>query len=205
VAVTSWLREAGKRGAHSAASVLTRWLRTGADGAEQQLPPPTIINPASTFGLYVNTAALVWLFAFIIVEARRSWGVPCDVPLVEYVLGVGVIGVCLAVADFVREVFKDPMPPITKLEQAKQKEERRRRLTVYGWAAAIVLVWGALGCLWVGRAHTCAGSSPTVYRLALLLSFLYVVVLAIGALAAVGIAIDSCLSGKLRFVVVLEQ
>jgi len=205
VTAAGWLREAGKRGAHSAASVLTRWLRRGADDDVQQPPPPTIVNPASTFGLYVNTAALVWLFGFMIVEARRSWALPCDAPLGTYVLGVGALGVLLAVLDFVIDVFKDPMPPITKLEQAKANEGRRRKLIAYGWVGLVVVVWGFLGCLWVSHAKSCAVTSPTIYRLALLLSFLYVVVGGLAALAAVGIGIDFCLSGKLRFIVVFEQ
>lgn len=107
VAVSAWLSDAGKRGAHSAASVLSRWLQAGsADSSAAQPQAPTIINPASTFGLYVNTAALVWLFGFMIIEVYRSWELPCDQPLRAYVLGVGSLGVAIALIDFVGEVFK---------------------------------------------------------------------------------------------------
>ena len=205
VTMVAWMREAGKRGAHSATSVLTRWLRTSNDDSAQQPPPTTIANPASTFGLYVNTAALAWLFGFMIIEARSAATLPCDAPLGTYVLGVGAIGMAMCLFDFVLEVFKDPMPPLTKLEQAKQKDDLRRRLVAYGWVAFVLVVWGALGCVWVGGAKSCAATSPSIYRLALLLSFVYLVVLAVACFAAIGIAVDFCLSGRLRFIVVFEQ
>ena len=39
---------------------------------------PLVANPASTFPLYVNSAALVWLFVFLLVEVQRSWELKCD-------------------------------------------------------------------------------------------------------------------------------
>ena len=59
----------------------------------------------STFPLYVNTAALLWLFGFMLVEAHRASGVPCDAPLGTFVGGIGLLGVTLAVVSFVRDVF----------------------------------------------------------------------------------------------------
>jgi len=200
----TWMRDASKRGALSAASSLTRWLRL--EESLQQPPTPTIVNPNSTFGLYVNTAALVWLFGFMVFEARRAWDLACDQPLAEFVLGVGVLGVSLSLMEFIANIFKDPMPPITKLETAAPaRDERRRKILAYTWATLLVVGWGALGCLWVNNAKSCAASSPTIYRLALLLSFVYLIAISLAGLIAVGIGIDSCLSGKLRFIVVLEQ
>merc|ERR1712046_535574 len=92
--------------------------------------------PSSTFALYVNTAALMWVFGFMLVEARRSWYLPCDAPLPAYVAVVGGAGLLLAIMDFVADVFKDPMPPMTKLEQSNAKDARRRRLIAYQWLLA---------------------------------------------------------------------
>ena len=68
-----------------------------------------------------------------------------------------------------------------------------------------VLVWGALGLLWLRDSETCANTAPAVYRLALLLGLGYAAVLAILALAVVALAVDYCLSGKVRMVLILEQ
>jgi len=205
VSLAAWLSDAGKRGAHGAASVLHRWLRLGSDDAAPPQPQPTIANPASTFALYVNTAALVWLFGFMIVEVYQSWSLPCDAPLATYVLGVSTLGLLLSLLDFILEIFRDPMPPITKLEHTKAKEDRSRRLVMFGWVVAAVVVWGALGCAWLGSSTTCAKTAPAIYRLALLLSLLYSAGVALVALAIFGLGVDFCLSGKLRMIVVLEQ
>ena len=97
------------------------------------------------------------------------------------------------------------MPPITKVEQAKAREERLRRLKLYGYISAGVVGWGALGCVWLASSKSCAVTSPPIYRLSLLLSLLYLLALGCVALGLVGIALDYCLSGKLRMIVVFEQ
>lgn len=191
VSLAAWLSDAGKRGAHGAASVLHRWLRLGSDDAAPPQPQPTIANPASTFALYVNTAALVWLFGFMIVEVYQSWSLPCDAPLATYVLGVSTLGLLLSLLDFILEIFRDPMPPITKLEHTKAKEDRSRRLVMFGWVVAAVVVWGALGCAWLGSSTTCAKTAPAIYRLALLLSLLYSAGVALVALAVFGLGVSN--------------
>jgi len=166
---------------------------------------PTIAQPTSTFALYVNTAALVWLFGFMIVEVCRSWGLPCDAPLAMYVLGVSAIGLLLSLVDFVLDIYRDPMPPITKLEHTRAMEDRRRRIVMYGWLLMAALLWGAIGCYWLGGSSTCARTAPSIYRLALLINILYGAAVACLTLAVIGLGIDFCASGKLRMIVVLEQ
>ena len=51
------------------------------------------------------------------------------------------------------------------------------------------------------RAHT----APSVYRLALLLGLVYTILVGLLALVLVALALDFCMSGKLRMVVILEQ
>lgn len=97
------------------------------------------------------------------------------------------------------------MPPVTKLEQTKQRDDQRRSFLIYGWLAALIVTWGSLGCMWVNSTTSCAATSPAIYRLALLLSFIYLILLAVITLGIISLAVDFCLSGKLRFVVVLEQ
>jgi len=203
VAFTNWLSEAGKRGAFGAASVLRRWLMRSSSSE----PPAatTLPHPSSTFALYVNTAAILWLFGFMAIEVVRSWRLPCDAPLHAFVIGAAGLGLAAALADFVADVFRDPMPPVTKVEQSQAKEERKRKLQMYAWVAGGVVLWGALGLLWVRDSETCAHTAPGVYRLALLLCVVYALFIGLLALALLALAVDFCLSGKLRMVVILEQ
>ena len=96
-------------------------------------------------------------------------------------------------------------PQVTKLEQTAAKEERRRKLKAYGWLVGAILVWGGLGLLWLSGSETCAHTAPSVYRLALLLSLVYALFVSLLALLLLALAVDFCLSGKLRMVVILEQ
>jgi hypothetical protein len=96
--------QAGKRGAQSAASILYRWLRRGREG--ESPAHATLPQPMSTFALYVNTAAVLWLFGFMLVEVWRGWRLPCDVPLHTFVLVAAVLGVAVALADFIADVFR---------------------------------------------------------------------------------------------------
>lgn len=204
-----WTSEAGKRGATSAVRLLAQWLGGGgAAGSDVESGVGGVnplVNPAPTLASYINTAALVWLFGYMLVEVRREYGMACDAPLPAYVMGVAALGSLLSVADFVGGVFKDPMPLVTKLEQEQAKEERKRKLAALGWLAGGVLLWGALGLYWLGESSTCQATSPGVYRLALLLGLGYAAVLAILALVVVALAVDYCLSGKVRMVLILEQ
>jgi hypothetical protein len=141
----------------------------------------------------------------MMLEVGRSWSMPCDAPLTTFVLVVASFGMIAALVDFAGEVFKDPMPPMTKLEQSRAKEERKAKLTTYAWLLAIILVWGALGAAWVHGSDTCAHTAPGIYRLALLLSFCWLIFVALIVLVVAALAIDFCLSGKLRMVLILEQ
>ena len=97
------------------------------------------------------------------------------------------------------------MPPVTELERSRAKEERKRKLQVYAWMVGAVVVWGALGLLWVRDSDTCAHTAAGVYRLALLLCCVYILFVGLLLLGLLALAVDFCLSGKLRMVVILEQ
>ena len=97
------------------------------------------------------------------------------------------------------------MPPLTKLEHARLSEGRSRRLRLYAYLLAALLLWGALGLYWLSGASSCARTSPGVYRLATMLSFVYALVCGLLALGGVGLGIDFCLSGKLRMVVIFQE
>ena len=59
--------------------------------------------------------------------------------------------------------------------------------------------------LWLRSSETCAHTAPGVYRLALLLELVWGLLVSLLGLAAAALAVDFCLSGKLRMVVILEQ
>jgi hypothetical protein len=210
VSVASWLSDAGKRSAFGAATTLQRWFQLGGvgfDAPDAQPTPmtPLVANPASTFPLYVNSAALVWLFVFLLVEVQRSWELKCDAPLHLFVLIVGLGGLLLTMLSFVLSVFQDPMPPITKLEQSRARDERLRRLYTYGWIVVAGLLWCGWGCFSFVSSETCGTTAPAIYRLAALVCFVYVMLTSVLVLAVACLGIDACLAGKLRMVVVLEQ
>ena len=56
--------------------------------------------------MYVNCAAVLWLFGYMLLEVHRSWRSPCDAPLHTFVLGVAALGVAIALCDFIADVFK---------------------------------------------------------------------------------------------------
>jgi len=68
-----------------------------------------------------------------------------------------------------------------------------------------LLVWGALGLLWVRDSETCANTAQSIYRLSLLLCLVYTLFLGLLLLGLLALAVDFCVSGKLRMVVILEQ
>ena len=78
--------------------------------------------------------------AYLLLEVSRNARLPCDAPLHTFVGFVGALGLAFALVDFLHDVFKDPMPPVTKLEQGSQLE------------------CGCVGLVLVGR----AGGSPFV-------------------------------------------
>ena len=97
------------------------------------------------------------------------------------------------------------MPPLTKVEQTAARDDRKRKLQLYAYLSAFVLVWGALGLVWLHDSETCAHTAPSVYRLALLLGLVSTILVGLLALVLVALALDFCMSGKLRMVVILEQ
>jgi hypothetical protein len=154
---------------------------------------------------YVNTAALVWFCAFLLLEAWRGAGLPCDAPLGLYVGGYGALGLALTLRDFVLTVFRDPIPPVTKADAARVREARKRRLTSYACLGGAVLAWGALGLYWLGESDTCAKTSPELHRLALSVSLIFSTVCTLLLVGVVLLAADYCISGKLRMVVIFED
>ncbi len=197
-ACAGWMHEAGRRGAFGTTNALQRAL----SGDDADAP---VIAPVSNFALYVNTTALCWFMLYFLFEAHRSWDQPCAQPLRTFVGVTAAAGLTFTLLDFMRDVFQDPMPPMTKVEQAKARDRRRRRLTLYAWLLAGVLVWGGLGLLWVRASESCAVSAPAIYRLAMLICVAYVAFCALLGLVLLILAIDFCCSGRLRMVIVFER
>lgn len=198
-ALVQWMHEAGRRRALSATGTVGRLFR----GAPEE--PAVVASPTSSFALYVNTTALAWFFAYFLVEVGRERGAPCDAPLASFVSAFAWTGLVLTVADFLRQAFADPMPPLTKLEQTQARDATRRRMAMAAWLGGAVLVWGVFGAVAVHSSRSCGRTSPQVYRLSLLLVAAFYLLAALAALAGLVLGIDFCCSGKLRMIVVFEE
>ena len=84
-----------------------------------------------------------------------------------------IVGIALSVGDFLREMFKDPMPPLTKLEHTYAREGRQRRMLAYSWLAAGAFLWGVYGAIAVSSSTSCSRTAPQLYRLSLLLTMAF--------------------------------
>jgi len=100
---------------------------------------------------------------------------------------------------------QDPMPPLTKAEQSSAKGWRRSRLAALAWLLGGILLWGGLGLLWLQGSTTCAHTAPAIYRLALLLSVAFVVLVALLLVILLLLLVDFCCSGRLHLYVVFDK
>ena len=73
------------------------------------------------------------------------------------------------------------------------------------WLLAIILLWGGLGLLWLQGSTTCAHTAPAIYRLALLLSVAFVVLVALMLVILLLLLVDFCCSGRLHLYVVFDK
>ena len=97
------------------------------------------------------------------------------------------------------------MPPLTKAEQSNAMGWRRSRLAALGWLLGGILLWGGLGLLWLQGSTTCAHTAPAIYRLALLLSVAFVVLVALMLVILLLLLVDFCCSGRLHLYVVFDK
>jgi len=194
-----WMDAAGRRGPFGASGSLHRLLRLA---PEEEAP---MLGTTSNFALYVNTTALCWFFVYLLIEVKRNWLLSCDAPLHSFVGAVAVLGLAISLVDFLHDVFKDPMPPLTKAEQSSAKGWRRSRLAALAWLLGGILLWGGLGLLWLQGSTTCAHTAPAIYRLALLLSVAFVVLVALLLVILLLLLVDFCCSGRLHLYVVFDK
>jgi len=194
-----WMDAAGRRGPFGASGSLHRLLRLA---PEEEAP---MLGTTSNFALYVNTTALCWFFVYLLIEVKRNWLLSCDVPLHSFVGAVAMLGLAISLVDFLHDVFKDPMPPLTKAEQSSAKGWRRSRLAALAWLLGGILLWGGLGLLWLQGSTTCAHTAPAIYRLALLLSVAFVVLVALLLVILLLLLVDFCCSGRLHLYVVFDK
>jgi len=195
-----WMDAAGRRGPFGSTGTLQRLLRLAPQ--EEEAP---MLSPTSNFALYVNTTALAWFFIYLLLEVRKNWLLPCDAPLHSFVGAVGLLGLAISLLDFLHDVFKDPMPPLTKAEQTSAKGWRRTKMVAAAWLLGTILLWGGLGLAWLNGSTTCSHTAPQVYRLALLLSVAFVVLVALLLVISLLLMIDFCCSGRLHLYIVFDK
>eukprot|EP00298_Acanthocystis_sp_HF-20_P029657 c8567_g1_i1.p1 GENE.c8567_g1_i1~~c8567_g1_i1.p1 ORF type:complete len:361 (-),score=133.28 c8567_g1_i1:130-1212(-) len=152
-------------------------------------------SASGEFSLYVNHAAFLWLFAYILMQVHDEKDYECDTPLPACLIAFSAYGIFMTYCNFLFEKFAG----IVTREKLKTYWKY-----LYGINITAFVIWGVFTADRVFESDTCKDSSKNVYRLAFLLSCVFFVLagfLFLGLCA--GIA-DFLCSGRLRFVVVVE-
>jgi len=169
------------------ASVLTK------EGDPNNRPPKR--SASGEFSLYVNHAALLWFFAYILQQDYDERYDPCDKPLHKCLTVFSIYGLFMTYCNFLFEKFAGV--------QTRQMISGHMRFL---WIINIVayIAWGIFTSVSVLQADTCKDTAKDVYRLSFLLSCVFLVFCAVLALGLCAGILDFLCSGRVRFVVVVE-
>ena len=106
----------------------------------------------SLLALFVNTAALLWLFVFFLIEVTWNWGLTCDPvsssigpsALHWMILCFAITGIVCVVGYFLYEVFTSPpSPPRSAVEADGARVRRRGRVLGYSCLFFAFILFGA--------------------------------------------------------------
>lgn len=170
-------------------------LEEGSDPLGQNPVPKR--SGAAVFAIYVNHAAFMWFFLYILFEAHKERTLECDKPLRTFLYVFSGIGAAFTFFHFLFEMFAGIK---TREKIAKKKH------VLMGALAILCIVWGIAGFTWVQTAKTCKedGNAVNTYRISYLLSLCFLVFCCLGALFGCMGVLDFLCSGKMRFVVVIS-
>jgi len=194
----------------------------------QCLMAPGCLTPGrSIVGLFVNTSALLWFFVYLLFELYWNWNLLCDnaVPDADHannwfewlkvlspspvhwlILVFAVSGVVITLFYFIHDLFSTPRaPPRSAYEVHKWKMRRQLRVCANIFLFFLFCTWGALLLYFVCSQQSCANSSPGIYRLAWLLLLVFFVFAGLAVILFFCVCIDCCISGRLRFVLLLTN
>jgi hypothetical protein len=190
------------------------------------LAPGCIVPGRSVIALFVNTAAMLWFFIYLLWTLSGSWEVVCvsrdpgtafakdpmgwlvrgaPSPTHWLLLVFGVTGALLVFLSFVRDLFAAPLPPPRSYYEAAVWRGRRR-LTVLSVALLVVLFvgWGVALSYYVFLGDECSEADPSLYYVALLM--VLVIVCVVGLLVFFGccVGLDCLMSGRLKLMLLIN-
>jgi len=196
--------------------------------ATQCIMAPGCMTPGrSLVGLFVNCAALLWFFLYILFELYNSWNLTCEraVPDVAFVhdpmawlkagapspihwliLVFAVVGVVGTLYLFISDLFSAPLPPPRSAYEVKKwKVKRQIRVCSYLLLFALFCVWGGFFMYFSLSMPECAESAPSLHRLSLLLLLLFLVLIGLAGIMCCCVTVDCCVSGRARLVLLLSD
>jgi len=194
----------------------------------QCLMAPGCMTPGrSIVGLFVNAAALLWFFAYLLFELYWNWNLICDEaapdpddelswfawlkvaspsPVHWLILLFAVFGIVITLFYFITDLFSTPRaPPRSAYEVHKWKMRRQLRICANILLFALFCAWGGALFYFVYTQQSCSNSSPSIFRLALLLLLIFFVFAGLAAFLFLCVCIDCCVSGRMRLVLLLSD
>jgi len=192
------------------------------------LAPGMTLPGRSIVGAFTNYSALVWFWCYLLFECYWNWNLMCDSavpdatddlsswgswfgvlapsPVHWLILLFAVAGLTFTLVKFIADMFSTPNPPPrSAYEVHKIKMKRQVRVCINLVLFSLFCVWGGFLTYFTETQSQCASSSPSIWRLALMLRFaaFCVFFLALGLAACV--CVECCLSGRMRLVLLLAD
>lgn len=196
------------------------------------LAPGCVVPGRSLIALFVNTAALLWFFCYLLFILYSSWEVSCPfynpgtdfsadpigwltsgapTPIHWLLLLFAITGACLTVVSFVSDLFTGPKPPPRSYYEAALWRGRRQ-VKVIGCLIllAACLGWGLALVYFTLHDNGCAtqGSDrplQSLYNVAYLLVLLMLVVFGLVLVLGCCVCCDCFLSGRVKMVLLLSD
>lgn len=195
----------------------------------QCLLAPGMTTPGrSIVGAFTNYSALVWFWCYLLFELYWNWNLMCEAavpdssadltsarswfavlspsPVHWLILLFAVSGLIVTLGKFVADMFTYPTPPPRSAYEVHVIKMRRQlRVCLNLLLFAVFCVWGGFLFYFTESQSECASSSPSIWRLALLLRLVFIVIV-VGAFGLFTcVCIECCMSGRMRLVMLLSD
>jgi len=197
--------------------------------AQIALAPGCVVPGRSLIALFVNTAALLWFFLYLLYELYSSWGDTCAMrtvpggvsfqqdpflwlshgapsPIHWLLLLFGAAGVAVVSLTFIHDIFSGPKPPPRSYYEAALWRGRRQVKVVGVVLLFMAFVgWGIALCYYTFVGDDCVKQDRQLYNIALLLVLLLCVLVAIVLVLGCCVCLDCIISGRLRLILLLTN
>jgi hypothetical protein len=172
----------------------------------------------SLLALFVNTAALLWLFVYVLIEVIWNWGLSVDTcdafgwvnlsPSPDHwlLLTFAIVGIVIVALFFMYNVFvAPPPPPRSALDAENAKVSRRGKICTYVSIALLFLAFGGVLLYFTLACSELNHQAPEISRLAWLILFIWSISGGLGLLVVLFICCDCAISGRMRVVVMFTD